>query len=117
MWNKTEGNPEGKTKTNIQDFEITEYVTKQMPYVYLLKKMLEISFPDKTNAGTLKVSNRQTSLQHALLHSIAGYLQKGKGKANQAHCSIGRLLISFKGKFHYASWFEAGRRQVRSQIP
>ena len=23
----------------------------------------------------------------------------------------------FKAKFHYASWFEAGRRQVRSQIP
>jgi len=22
-----------------------------------------------------------------------------------------------KFKFHYASWFEAGRRQVRSQIP
>ena len=22
-----------------------------------------------------------------------------------------------KAKFHYASWFEAGRRQVRSQIP
>jgi len=24
---------------------------------------------------------------------------------------------SLKAKFHYASWFEAGRRQVRSQIP
>jgi len=59
LGNKTEGNPEGKTKTTIHDFEITEYVTKQMPYVYLLKKMLEISFPDETNAGTLKVSNRQ----------------------------------------------------------
>jgi len=22
-----------------------------------------------------------------------------------------------KAKFHYASWFEAGRRQVRSQVP
>jgi len=27
------------------------------------------------------------------------------------------LNWSVKAKFHYASWFEAGRRQVRSQIP
>jgi len=32
--------------------------------------------------------------------------------------SIRPLLIAFvKAKFHYTSWFKAGRRQVRSQIP
>jgi len=25
--------------------------------------------------------------------------------------------MALKAKFHYVSWFEAGRRQVRSQIP
>jgi len=29
----------------------------------------------------------------------------------------GKNLVPLKAKFHYAIWFEAGRRQVRSQIP
>jgi len=27
------------------------------------------------------------------------------------------IIFRLKAKFHYASWFEAGRRQARSQIP
>jgi len=44
-------------------------------------------------------------------------MRKGRGRATVGVSAVSCLQCTVKAKFHYASWFEAGRRQVQSQIP
>ena len=56
------------------------------------------------------------SLQYGELRPTNGWDPSG---SLRHPCEFQRIsrLGSVKAKFHYASWFEAGRRQFRSQIP